>query len=153
MDDKHFLQKAIEKARESLAQGGFPAGAIIVKEGKIIGEGVSLGYKVNDPTGHGEIVSIRMACANLKTADLSGAIFYTSMQPCLMCLGASVWSNISRIVFACAKDRVVDDYYGGHYDPAQINLELSRPIEMVHMKEFEEESLSVVREWEKNNHL
>lgn len=94
-----------------------------------------------------------MACSNLKTADLSGSILYCSMQPCLMCLGASVWSNVVKIVFACAKDRVVDAYYGGHYDPEQINSELSRPIEMVHMKEFEEESLAVVCEGEKNNQL
>ena len=150
MDDKQFLQKAIMKAKESVAQGGFPAGTIIVKNGEIVGEGVSIGNKLNDPTGHGEMASIREACKNLKTSDLSGAVLYASMQPCLMCLGASMWSAIPKIVFACSKVKVSVDYYGGHYQPSVINSELTRPIELVHFAELENESLAIVREWEKS---
>ena len=115
MDDKQFLQKAILKAKESVEQGGFPAGAIVVKNGEIVGEGVSVGNKLNDPTSHGEMASIREACKNLKTSDLSGSVLYASMQPCLMCLGASMWSAIPKIVFACPKEKVSADYYCGHY--------------------------------------
>ena len=150
MHDKKFLQLAIEKARESVAQGGFPAGAVAVKDGKVVGEGVSIGNKLNDPTSHGEMASIREACKNLKTSDLSGSVLYASMQPCLMCLGASMWSSISKIVFACSKEKVSSDYYGGHYNPLSINSELARPIELVHFKELENESLDVVRKWEKS---
>ena len=74
MDDKKFLQKAIEKAKESVALGGFPAGAVIVKNGEIVGEGVSIGNELNDPTSHGEMASIREACKNLKTSDLSQTV-------------------------------------------------------------------------------
>lgn len=106
MDDKQFLQKAILKAKESVAHGGFPAGAIVVKNGEIVGEGVSVGNKLNDPTSHGEMASIREACKNLKTSDLSDSVLYASMQPCLMCLGASMWSAIPKIIFACPKEKV-----------------------------------------------
>lgn len=150
MDDKQFLQRAIEKAKESVAQGGFPAGAIIVKNGEIIGEGVSIGNKLNDPTSHGEMASIREAYKNLKTSDLSGSTLYASMQPCLMCLGASMWSAIPKIVFACPKEKVSAEYYGGHYKPSTINAELTHPIEIVHFAELEDESLAIVSGWEKS---
>ncbi len=150
MTDKQFLQRAIEKAKESVAQGGFPAGAIVVKNGEIIGEGVSIGNKLNDPTSHGEMASIREACKNLKTSDLSGTVLYASMQPCLMCLGASMWSAIPKIVFACPKEKVSAEYYGGHYESSQINSELIRPLELVHFADLEDESLAIVHEWEKS---
>ena len=149
MDDKYFLQKAILKAKESATQGGFPAGAIVVKNGEIVGEGISVGNKLNDPTSHGEIASIREACKNLKTSDLSGSILYASMQPCLMCLGASMWSSISKIVFACPKEKMPDDYYGGHYKLSEINSKLISPIELIHLTEMENESLKIVQEWKK----
>lgn len=150
MNDKQFLQRAIEKAKESVSQGGFPAGAVIVKNGKIIGKGVSLGNKLNDPTSHGEIDAIRSACKNLQTSDLSSSVLYASMQPCLMCLGASMWSAISKIVFALPKEKVSAEYYGGLYAPSVINKELTCPLKLVHFAELEDESLAIVREWEKS---
>ena len=150
MDDRQFTLKAIEKAKESVDQGGFPAGAIVIKDGKVIGEGVSIGNKLNDPTSHGEMAAIRDACKNLATSDLSGAILYASMEPCLMCLGASMWSGISKIVFACPKGKVSAEYYGGHYKSSAINKELLRPIKLVHLSELENESLMVVQGWEKS---
>ena len=148
MNDNHFMRKAILKAKESVSQGGFPAGAIVVKNGEVIGEGVSVGNKLHDPTSHGEMVAIRDACKNIRTTDLSGSILYASMQPCLMCLGASMWSSISKIVFACPKEKVLPDYYGGKYDPLIINSELTHPIELIHLTELENESISIVRDWE-----
>ena len=147
--DTKFLQLAIEKAKESLVIGGFPAGAIVVKNGEVVGEGVSIGNKLNDPTAHGEMTSIRDACKNLKTSDLSDCVLYASMQPCLMCLGATMWSAIPKIFYACSKEKVSVEYYGGHYQPGNINLELNKPIELVHMAELEAESLNVVLGWEK----
>ncbi len=150
MDDKKFLQKAIEKARESVSLGGFPARAVIVKNGKIVGEGVSIGNKLNDPTSHGEMASIQEACKTLKTSDLSQTALYASMQPCVMCLGAAMWSLIPKIVYACPKEKVSVDYYGGQYKPSAINSELTHPIEIVHFVELEKESLTVVMGWEKS---
>ena len=148
MTDKEFLIKAIEKAKESVSKGGFPAGAVVVKNGEIIGSGISIGNLLNDPTSHGEMASIRDACKNIKTTDLSGAVLYASMEPCLMCFGASMWASVSKIIFACSKKKVYEEYYGGHYKSKEINTNLSHPLELMHVVDLEEESLSVVREWE-----
>lgn len=150
MADRYFLRCAIEKAKESVAQGGFPAGAIVVKNGKVIGEGVSIGNKLNDPTSHGEMAAIRDACKNLKISDLSGSILYASMQPCLMCYSASMWSSISKIIFACSMEKVSSEYYGGHYQLSIINSELIHPIELIHCFELQDESLGIIRDWEKS---
>jgi guanine deaminase len=151
--DEQFLKRAIERAKESVAQGGFPAGAIVVRNGKIIGEGISIGNKLHDPTSHGEMAALRAACKNLKTSDLSGSILYASMQPCLMCLGATMWSAITKIVFACPKEKVSSEYYGGQYQLSKINAELTHPIELAHFATLEKESLAVVREWERSSGL
>jgi guanine deaminase len=150
MTDKDFLQLAINKAKESVEQGGFPAGAIVVRDGKAIGTGVSVGNKLNDPSSHGETAAIRDACKNIGITDLSGSVLYSSMEPCLMCLGAAMWSAIPKIVYACSKEKVSVEYYGGHYQISAINSELTHPMELVHLVELEEESLQVVHEWEKS---
>lgn len=147
--DKEFLLKAIEKAKESVAQGGFPAGAIVVKNGQVVGSGVSIGNLINDPTSHGEMASIRDACKNLKNSNLSDTILYASMQPCLMCLSASMWASIPRIVFACSKEKVSDEYYGGNYQIFDVNKEFLHPIDFVYVPELEDVSLAIVKEWEK----
>ena len=151
MKDKDFLLKAIDQAKESVKQGGFPAGAVVVKDGKIIGSGISIGNTLFDPTSHGEIASIRNACANLKTSELSDAVIYTSMEPCFMCFSATMWAGIKKIVFACSKEKVSETYYGGHYHIMTINEQLIHPLELVHMSELENSSLDVVKGWEKVN--
>lgn len=149
MDNIGFLHKAIDQAKESVKHGGFPAGAVVVKDGKIIGSGISVGNTLFDPTSHGEIAAIRDACVHLKTSELVGAVIYTSMEPCSMCFSATMWSGIQKIVFACGKDKVSEAYYGGHYHTATINDQLIHPLELVHLSELEEESLEVVKGWEK----
>lgn len=148
MNDIFFLKKAIEKARESVTQGGFPAGAIVVKDGKIIGEGISIGNKLNDPTSHGEMTAVRDACRNIASADLNGATLYASMEPCSMCHSASMWSGIQKIVFACAKTKVSSEYYGGIYKTEVLNATFNNPLEIVQLSDLEDESLEVVTKWE-----
>ena len=97
-----YMQMAIDEAREGIAHNdGGPFGAVIVKDGKVIGKGHNRVAKNNDPTCHGEMEAIRDACKNLKTFDLSGADIYTTGQPCVMCLGAILWSNIDHIYYGC----------------------------------------------------
>lgn len=148
MDSLHeqFLKRAIEKAEESVKQGGFPAGAIVVKNNQIIGEGISIGNILHDPTSHGEMSSLRNACKNLSTSDLSGATLYASMQPCIMCFDATMWSGITEIVYAAPKEKVSPEYYGGHYDTQTIQL--LRPIKQIHFQKLEDQSLAVVHQWE-----
>jgi len=97
-----FMQVAIEEAMIGISHNdGGPFGAVVVKEGKIIGRGHNRVAKNNDPTCHGEMEAIRNACQNIADFDLSGADIYTTGQPCVMCLGAILWANINKIYFGC----------------------------------------------------
>jgi len=141
MDNKQYLKLAVEQAKESVSQGGFPAGAVVVKDDKIISKGVSLGFKLNDPTSHAETSSIREACKTLQTTDLSGAILFASLQPCLMCFSVANWAGISRIVFGCKKteDMVKKNYYEGMTDLNRVNEQNNRKIGLVFIPDFEQE--------------
>ena len=149
-EDKKYLQLAVEQARKSVSEGGFPAGAIIVKDGKVISEAVSTGFIHNDPSGHAESVAIRKACKNLNTSNLEGAILYESIECCVMCFSTAYWAGISKIVYACKKtDEMVSKYYyEGKTDNQTLNNENNRQIELVFVSELQEESLKVIQEWE-----
>lgn len=88
------MQRAIALSQESVDSGkGGPFGCVIVKEGKIIGEGNNQVTSTNDPTAHAEVVAIRNACKNLNSFQLEGCEIYTSCEPCPMCLGAIYWAR------------------------------------------------------------
>ncbi|HLE24505.1 MAG: dCMP deaminase [Candidatus Amesbacteria bacterium GW2011_GWA1_47_16] len=152
IEDKKYLKLAVEQAKKSVEEGGFPAGSVVVKNDEIISEGVSLGRKLNDPTSHAETSSIRKACKKLETRDLSGATLYASLEPCLMCFSVSNWSGISRIVFGCQKtaEMVEKVYYEGSNNLVQINGQNSRKIELVLISDFEQEMLELIKDWERN---
>lgn len=98
-----FMHEAILEARAGISNNdGGPFGAVIVKDGIIIGRGHNRVAKKNDPTCHGEMEAIRDACGKLSTFDLSGADIYTTGQPCVMCLGAILWANINNIYYGCS---------------------------------------------------
>ena len=102
MSNNEFMKIAIEEAKKGIRAGhGGPFGAIVVKDGRVIGRGHNMVVKNNDPTCHGEVAAIRDACKNLKTFDLSGAKIYTTSEPCPMCLGAVLWANIDKIYYGC----------------------------------------------------
>lgn len=103
-EDQQFMLKAIEFAQQGMDNNeGGPFGAIIVKDGKIVGRGNNKVTSTNDPTAHAEVVAIRDACKNLGTFQLDDCVIYTSCEPCPMCLGAIYWARPKRIVFACDK--------------------------------------------------
>ena len=104
-DDKSFMMRAIELAREGMeSNAGGPFGCVIAKGGRIIGEGVNQVTSTNDPTAHAEIVAIRNACRVLDSFQLDGCCVYTSCEPCPMCLGAIYWARPDRIYIACSRD-------------------------------------------------
>ena len=78
---------------------GGPFGAVVYKDGKIVGKGVNRVIGNNDPTAHAEIEAIRNACKNLKTHDLTGCELYATGYPCPMCLSAIIWSNIKEVYY------------------------------------------------------
>jgi len=150
MNDKQFLKLAIEQAKISVQKGGFPAGAVIVKDGKVVSEGISIGYILNDPTSHAETSSIKQACQNLKESTLQKATLYASLQPCLMCFSVANWAGITKIVYGCKKSEkmINKNYYEGKTDINEINKQNNRQIELVYISDFENEMLNLVKNWE-----
>jgi len=94
------MLRAIELARSGMNRGaGGPFGAVVVKEGEIVGEGWNRVLETNDPTAHGEVTAIRDACTKLETFSLAGCEIHTTGQPCPMCLGAIHWARMERIYY------------------------------------------------------
>jgi len=108
MNDKKFMQRAIELSVENVKNGGGPFGAVIVKDGKIVSEGTNRVTADNDPTAHAEVSAIRQAAKKLDTFDLSGCEIYTSCEPCPMCLGAIYWAHLDKIYFGNTKTNAKD---------------------------------------------
>ena len=150
MKDSDYIKLAIEQAKKSVDAGGFPAGAVIVKDGKVISEGISVGFKQNDPSGHAESAAIREASKNINSFNLEGATLYESIECCVMCFTTSYWAGISRIVYACKKtpEMVSKQYYEGTTDNQTLNRENNRQIELVFDPSSEQDSVNVSRKWE-----
>ncbi|HOX60773.1 MAG TPA: nucleoside deaminase [Candidatus Magasanikbacteria bacterium] len=149
--DKKFLKQAVKQAELSLQKGGFPAGAVLVKDGKVISRGVSLGGILHDPTEHSETSSIKKACKKLKTTDLSGCTLYASLEPCLMCFSVANWSGVSKIVYGCRKTQhmIGMGCYEGENSSTEINKLNRRKITIEYLGDFEVDSLRLVGDWEK----
>ena len=97
-----FMRMAIKEAKKGIeSHHGGPFGAVIVKDGKVVGKGHNQVLKNNDPTCHGEMMAIHKACKNLKTFDLSGCELYTTGEPCPMCYAAILWANIDKVYYGC----------------------------------------------------
>lgn len=99
--DNPFMARAIQLSIDGVHSGrGGPFGAVIVRDGKIVAEGVNQVTSTNDPTAHAEVLAIRKACESLGSFELRDCELYTSCEPCPMCLGAIYWARVSRIYFA-----------------------------------------------------
>jgi tRNA(Arg) A34 adenosine deaminase TadA len=99
--DEDFLARAVALSREGMARGaGGPFGAVVVRDGAILGEGSNEVTSTADPTAHAEVVAIRRACTAVGDFQLAGATVYASCEPCPMCLAAIHWARCARIVFA-----------------------------------------------------
>lgn len=106
-----FMEAALQEAYEGIEKNhGGPFGAVVVKDGRIVGRGHNRVLYKKDPTCHGEMEAIRDACKNLGTHDLTGCQLYTTAEPCPMCLGGILWSNIQEVYFGC--DRIDTDRIG-----------------------------------------
>jgi len=99
-DEDRFLRTAIDLARENVAQGGRPFGAVVVKDGAVIATGVNEILATNDPTAHAELGAIRAASRRLASPDLSGCVVYASGQPCPMCMAAMRMAGVTAVAFA-----------------------------------------------------
>lgn len=102
MSDEQFMRRALELARRAEAEGEVPVGAVVVLEGRIIGEGWNRPIASNDPTAHAEVQAMRAAAATLQNYRLAAATLYVTLEPCDMCLGAMFHARIARAVYGAA---------------------------------------------------
>ena len=142
-----FMREAIKLSLENVESGnGGPFGAVIVKEGKIIGRGINLVTSLNDPTAHAEMVAIREACAFLGTYQLEGCTIYCSCEPCPMCLGAIYWARPDKIYFANTKEDAAEV----NFDDQFIYEEVARPLserKLFTGQVLREEALVAFQKW------
>lgn len=138
--NKEYMLKAIELAKLSFKSDDVPVGAVVVKDGNIIGEGYNKRELLNDPTAHAEIIALKEAAQSLGSWRLDDCELYVTLEPCPMCAGAIINSRIKRVVFgafeaksgSCSNDSVVNlfalpynhkpEVYGGICEKETANL-------------------------------
>ncbi|PCH68995.1 MAG: tRNA-specific adenosine deaminase [Bacteroidetes bacterium] len=148
---EEFMRVAIELSLNGVnnSEGG-PFGAVVVKDGEIVGRGKNCVTSSNDPTAHAEVVAIRDACQNLNTFQLDGCEIYTSCEPCPMCLGAIYWARPAKIYYACTKTDASDHGFDDSFIYEEIELPISeRKIPTSQM--LREEGIKVFEEWDAKN--
>ncbi len=142
-----FMRAAIEEGRKGMnANEGGPFGAIIVKDGQIIGRGHNQVLLLNDPTAHAEVMAIRDACKKLKDFQLSDCELYTSCEPCPMCLGAIYWARPKVVYFACNRADAADIEFDDDFIYREVSTSLDeRSIPFQEL--LREEALELFRYW------
>lgn len=147
-DDIRFMRRAIGLAEEHMRAGhGGPFGAVIVHEGMVIAEGWNQVTSSNDPTAHAEVVAIRSAAALLGRFALSGCVLYSSCEPCPMCLAASYWARVDRLVFAAGRA----DAAAVGFDDEKLYRELVQPVEnrsLPTRQMLRNDALAVLHAWD-----
>ncbi|GAM08674.1 tRNA-specific adenosine deaminase [Geobacter sp. OR-1] len=100
-DDHYWMGEAIKAARKAGARNEVPIGAVIVRDGRVLGSGYNLRETRQDPAAHAELIAIRRAAQRAGNWRLSGATLYVTLEPCIMCMGAAILARIDRLVFGC----------------------------------------------------
>jgi len=143
-----FMARAIQLSIDGVQSGqGGPFGAVIVRTGKIVAEGVNRVTSSNDPTAHAEVLAVRRACEKLGVFELKDCELYTSCEPCPMCLGAIYWARLSRLYFANTKE----DAAAIGFDDSRIYQQFALPAaqrEIPTTQLLRAEALAAFREWQ-----
>ncbi|MFZ0561191.1 MAG: nucleoside deaminase [Terriglobales bacterium] len=148
--DNAFMARAIQLSLDNVHSGnGGPFGCVIVKEEKVVAEGVNRVTATNDPTAHAEVLAIRQACQRLDCFELRGCDLYTSCEPCPMCLGAIYWARIEKVYFG----NLAEDAAMIGFDDSAIYAEITQPhaerkIPLIQM--MREEALAAFRAWQEH---
>ncbi len=143
-----FMKRAIELSIESVNKGGGPFGCVIVKNEKIVAEGLNKVTLTNDPTAHGEIVAIRDACKKLNNFDLNGSELYSSCEPCPMCLSAIYWARISKIYYGNTREDAQKIDFDDSFIYSEFEKKVKeRKIPMIQM--MRNEALKAFELWDK----
>ncbi len=157
MYDQTFMKRAIELSRAALSTPGTePFGAVVVKDGAIVGEGFNHAAARHDPTSHGEVEAIRDACRKLESVDLTGCELYTSCEPCALCVAAMNIVGISRLYYAASLDQAGAAFDGltrAHRHPVDVDLlraEAGAPVDRRRMpaeQRLDGEATVILRDW------
>ena len=131
MTDEDFLKRATEVGNRKPAPYNF--GAVIVKNGKIIGEDFNHVHEECDPTLHAETSAIKMACKTYGSHNLEGATMYGSHEPCLMCFSCAAWAGIDRVVYAMAANEQNFSYEFDDISLQDLAKKLKRKISVEHI--------------------
>jgi guanine deaminase len=145
--NQEFLREAIRLSIEKSQAGeGGPFGAVVVRDGRIVGRGWNRVTSTSDPTAHAELVAIRDACSRLGTFSLAGCEIYTSCEPCPMCLAAIYWSRLERIYYAAScEDAAAADFDDGAFYRQLALPADSRAVPMV--QDLRDEAREAFRLW------
>ena len=147
---QEFMREAIRLSIENVASGnGGPFGAVIVKDGEIIGRGKNEVTSSKDPTAHAEIVAIREACKNINSFQLDGCDIYCSCEPCPMCLGALYWARPEKIYFANTKDDAAAINFDDNFIYAELDL-AKEERKLPTMQLLRDEALIAFSLWQKS---
>lgn len=103
--DEHFMRGALELARQGAQLGEVPVGAVLVKDGEIVGRGFNCPISGHDPSAHAEMVAVRDAASRLENYRLVGSTLYVTLEPCSMCAGLIVHSRITRVVYGATEPK------------------------------------------------
>lgn len=104
-DHQIFMSKALQLAEEAMRVHEVPVGAVVVREGRIIGKGYNQTEMLNDPTAHAEMLAISSACATIENKYLTDCTLYVTLEPCSMCAGAIVLAKLKRVVFGAMDEK------------------------------------------------
>ena len=146
MDDAQYMAEAVALSRKALADDGGHFGAVIVKDGVIVGRGRNRVTARRDPTAHAEVLAVRDACQTLDTHDLSGCTAYATSEPCPMCLGALLWARVSKVIYAVSTSGAA----AAGFDDVRFYEQMrgdadDRDLAMVHQPD--EEARRVIEAW------
>ncbi len=114
------MRAALEQARVARERGEVPVGAVVVRDGEIVGEGFNQPISAADPTAHAEIVALRTAAQHAANYRLTGATLYVTIEPCQMCVGAMIHARIARVVYGTAEPKAgaIESAMQAHEHPA-----------------------------------
>ena len=146
MTREELMREAIRLSEDNVRNGGGPFGAVIARDGEIVGTGTNRVTPDCDPTAHAEVNAIRAAASRLGTFDLSGCEIYSSCEPCPMCLGAIYWAHLDRLYYGNDKQ----DAAGIGFDDAFIYRELDLKPDDRSLKSerlLSDEAAAAFREW------
>lgn len=152
-----FMRRAIEISAQALTTPGTePFGAVVVRDGQIIGEGINRSLQNHDPTSHGETEAIRDACRKLGTVDLRGCELYTSCEPCALCVAAMEIAGISKLYYAASMAQAgsalgaLPESVRFPIDVDRLRHECAHSTDQRHLpaqQALDQEASSVLKEW------